>query len=88
MAELEVTAEEDAELNRQSKPVVNKLKKLPLLTEVLSNNSRKSTSTTEVFDKSLPVYGMSQKRSSTIVGCIVEENDNHKALTLHVGENL
>ncbi|OVA16522.1 Transcription factor IIS [Macleaya cordata] len=36
MAELEVTAEEDAELNRQSKPAVNKLKKLPLLTEVLS----------------------------------------------------
>ncbi|GAV80744.1 Med26 domain-containing protein [Cephalotus follicularis] len=36
MAELEVTAEEDAELNRQAKPAVNKLKKLPLLTEVLS----------------------------------------------------
>ncbi|KAK9127085.1 hypothetical protein Syun_015882 [Stephania yunnanensis] len=36
MADLEVTAEEDAELNRQSKPAVNKLKKLPLLTEVLS----------------------------------------------------
>ncbi|XVF13694.1 hypothetical protein REPUB_Repub08aG0229900 [Reevesia pubescens] len=36
MAELEVTAEEDAELNRQGKPAVNKLKKLPLLTEVLS----------------------------------------------------
>lgn len=36
MAELEVTAEEDAELNRQSKPAVNKLKKLPLLIEVLS----------------------------------------------------
>ncbi|KAF8397472.1 hypothetical protein HHK36_016389 [Tetracentron sinense] len=36
MAELEVTAEEDAELNRQSKPAINKLKKLPLLTEVLS----------------------------------------------------
>ncbi|KAK9085647.1 hypothetical protein Sjap_026058 [Stephania japonica] len=33
MAELEVTAEEDAELNTQSKPAVNKLKKLPLLTE-------------------------------------------------------
>ncbi|KAA8522000.1 hypothetical protein F0562_012686 [Nyssa sinensis] len=28
--------EEDAELNRQSKPAINKLKKLPLLTEVLS----------------------------------------------------
>ncbi|XWS49305.1 hypothetical protein CRYUN_Cryun13aG0152500 [Craigia yunnanensis] len=33
MAELEVTAEEDAELNRQGKPAINKLKKLPLLTE-------------------------------------------------------
>ncbi|KAJ6739938.1 PROTEIN IWS1-like protein 1 [Salix purpurea] len=33
MAELEVTAEEDANLNRQGKPAVNKLKKLPLLTE-------------------------------------------------------
>ncbi|CAK9153235.1 unnamed protein product [Ilex paraguariensis] len=36
MAELEFVAEEDAELNRQSKPAINKLKKLPLLTEVLS----------------------------------------------------
>lgn len=36
MAELEVTAEEDAELNRQAKPAINKLKKLPLLQEVLS----------------------------------------------------
>lgn len=36
MAELEVTAEEDAELNRQGKPAINKLKKLNLLTEVLS----------------------------------------------------
>ncbi|XP_012085950.2 protein IWS1 homolog 1 [Jatropha curcas] len=36
MAELEVTAEEDAELNRRGKPAINKLKKLPLLTEVLS----------------------------------------------------
>ena len=36
MVELEVVAEEDAELNRQSKPSINKLKKLPLLTEVLS----------------------------------------------------
>ncbi|MQL85935.1 hypothetical protein Taro_018470, partial [Colocasia esculenta] len=36
MAELEVTAEEDAELNRQSKPAINKLKKLPLLIDVLS----------------------------------------------------
>ncbi|CAI9301326.1 unnamed protein product [Lactuca saligna] len=33
MVELEVVAEEDAELNRQSKPAINKLKKLPLLTE-------------------------------------------------------
>ncbi|PIA30852.1 hypothetical protein AQUCO_05400149v1 [Aquilegia coerulea] len=32
---LEAAAEEDAELNRQSKPAINKLKKLPLLTEVL-----------------------------------------------------
>ncbi|KAK8537858.1 hypothetical protein V6N13_096342 [Hibiscus sabdariffa] len=36
MAELEVTAEEDAELNRQGKPAINKLKKLPVLTEVLA----------------------------------------------------
>ncbi|KAK9150711.1 hypothetical protein Syun_009020 [Stephania yunnanensis] len=36
MNELEVAAEEDAELNRQSKPAVNKLKKLPLLNEVLT----------------------------------------------------
>ncbi|KAL6132068.1 hypothetical protein ACLB2K_070439 [Fragaria x ananassa] len=36
MAELEVTAEEDAELNRQGKPAINKLKKMSLLTEVLS----------------------------------------------------
>ncbi|KAI0519148.1 hypothetical protein KFK09_006589 [Dendrobium nobile] len=36
MAELEVTAEEDAELNRQNKPAINKLMKLPLLIEVLS----------------------------------------------------
>ncbi|XP_044466721.1 protein IWS1 homolog 1-like [Mangifera indica] len=36
MAELEVTAEEDAELNRQNKPAINKLKKLSLLIEVLS----------------------------------------------------
>ncbi|CAN8290391.1 unnamed protein product [Cochlearia groenlandica] len=35
MAELEVTAEEDAELNRQGKPAINKLKKLSLLTDVL-----------------------------------------------------
>ncbi|KAH0463389.1 hypothetical protein IEQ34_007971 [Dendrobium chrysotoxum] len=36
MAELEVTAEEDAELNRQNKPAINKLKKLPFLIDVLS----------------------------------------------------
>ncbi|KAL1136438.1 hypothetical protein V6Z11_A12G239500 [Gossypium hirsutum] len=36
MAELEVTAEEDAELNIQGKPAISKLKKLPLLTELLS----------------------------------------------------
>ncbi|CAH8313399.1 unnamed protein product [Eruca vesicaria subsp. sativa] len=35
MAELEVTAEEDAELNRQGKPAINKLKILSLLTNVL-----------------------------------------------------
>ncbi|GLT28782.1 hypothetical protein SLA2020_036890 [Shorea laevis] len=42
MAELEVTAEEDAELNRQGKPAINKLKKLPLLTEVLSKKQLQS----------------------------------------------
>ncbi|CAL5432178.1 unnamed protein product [Camellia sinensis] len=36
MAELEVVAEEDAKLSRQSKPTINKLKKLPLLVEALS----------------------------------------------------
>lgn len=36
MAELEVIAEEDAELNRQSKPAINKLRKLAMLVEVLS----------------------------------------------------
>ncbi|VFQ96829.1 unnamed protein product [Cuscuta campestris] len=36
MAELEVVAEEDAELNRHSKPAIIKLKKLPLLTDALS----------------------------------------------------
>jgi len=36
IAELEVTAEADAELNRQSKPAINKLKKLPMLIDVLS----------------------------------------------------
>ncbi|KAL6178650.1 hypothetical protein ACLB2K_050168 [Fragaria x ananassa] len=36
MADLEVTAEEDADLNRQGKPAINKLKKVSLLTEVLS----------------------------------------------------
>ena len=36
MAELEVVTEEDAELNRQNKPAINKLRKLPLLVEALS----------------------------------------------------
>ncbi|CAI9095302.1 OLC1v1031223C1 [Oldenlandia corymbosa var. corymbosa] len=36
MAELEAAAENDADLNRENKPAINKLKKLPLLTEVLS----------------------------------------------------
>ncbi|KAF3775724.1 IWS1-like protein [Nymphaea thermarum] len=36
MARLEVAAEEDAELNRQAKPAINKLKLMPMLTEVLS----------------------------------------------------
>ncbi|KAL5073244.1 hypothetical protein RYX36_012228, partial [Vicia faba] len=36
LVELEITAEEDAELNRQFKPIISKLKKLHLLQEVLS----------------------------------------------------
>ncbi|KAK6117009.1 hypothetical protein DH2020_049253 [Rehmannia glutinosa] len=36
MAELEVVVEDDAELNRQGKPAINKLKKLSYLTDVLS----------------------------------------------------
>ncbi|XP_050233944.1 protein IWS1 homolog 1 [Mercurialis annua] len=36
MAELEVTAEDDAFLNKQGKPAISKLRKLPLLTDVLS----------------------------------------------------
>ena len=36
MAELEVVAEEDAVLNTLEKPAINKLRKLPLLTEALS----------------------------------------------------
>lgn len=36
IAEFEVAAEEDANLNRQSKPAINKLVKLPLLIDVLS----------------------------------------------------
>ncbi|KAJ0427838.1 putative transcription regulator IWS1 family [Helianthus annuus] len=36
MAELEVAAEEDANLNRASKPAINKLIKLPFLIEALS----------------------------------------------------
>ncbi|PIA61629.1 hypothetical protein AQUCO_00300861v1 [Aquilegia coerulea] len=35
IAELEVAAEEDAELNRKSQPAVNKLKKVPVLTQFL-----------------------------------------------------
>ncbi|KAI3458568.1 hypothetical protein Pfo_015231 [Paulownia fortunei] len=38
MAELEDVAE-DVELNRQGKPAINKLKKLSLLTDVLSDKS-------------------------------------------------
>ncbi|THU51806.1 hypothetical protein C4D60_Mb06t34920 [Musa balbisiana] len=40
IAELEVVTEEDAELNRQNKPAINKLRKLPLLVEALSNLQR------------------------------------------------
>lgn len=36
IAEFEVASEEDANLNRQHKPAINKLMKLPLLIEVLS----------------------------------------------------
>ncbi|KAF9589019.1 hypothetical protein IFM89_018258 [Coptis chinensis] len=36
MVELELTVEEDGELNRKSMPAVNKLMKLPLLKQVLS----------------------------------------------------
>jgi transcription factor SPN1 len=36
MARLEVAAEEDAELNRQSKPAINKLETLPSLINILS----------------------------------------------------
>ncbi|PIN07736.1 hypothetical protein CDL12_19699 [Handroanthus impetiginosus] len=36
MANLEVAAEDDAELNRQGKPAISKLKKLSLLTDALS----------------------------------------------------
>ncbi|RRT71777.1 hypothetical protein B296_00012510 [Ensete ventricosum] len=39
MAELEVVTEEDAELNRQNKPAINKLMKLPLLVEALSKKN-------------------------------------------------
>ncbi|XP_064970952.1 protein IWS1 homolog 1 isoform X2 [Musa acuminata AAA Group] len=39
MAELEVVTEEDAELNRQNKPAINKLRKLPLLVEALSKKT-------------------------------------------------
>ncbi|KAI4369910.1 hypothetical protein MLD38_018304 [Melastoma candidum] len=36
IAELELAADMDADANRQGKPAINKLKKLPLLTDVLS----------------------------------------------------
>ena len=36
IARLEVAAEEDAELNRQSKPAINKLESLPSLINILS----------------------------------------------------
>ncbi|RCV24634.1 hypothetical protein SETIT_5G101600v2 [Setaria italica] len=39
IAEFEVAAEEDANLNRQSKPAINKLVKLPLLIDVLSKKN-------------------------------------------------
>ncbi|KAJ1282628.1 hypothetical protein BS78_03G066600 [Paspalum vaginatum] len=39
IAEFEVAAEEDANLNRQSKPAINKLMKLPLLIDVLSKKN-------------------------------------------------
>ncbi|QCD87562.1 Transcription factor IIS [Vigna unguiculata] len=38
MTEFKVAVEEDIDLYRQGKPVTNKLKKLPLLTDVLSKN--------------------------------------------------
>lgn len=44
MAELEVIAEEDAVLNTQGKPAINKLRKLPLLTEALSKYGHTSSS--------------------------------------------
>ena len=34
MAELEIVVEDDAQLNREGQPAVNKLRKLPLLVEV------------------------------------------------------
>ncbi|XP_022753623.1 protein IWS1 homolog 1-like [Durio zibethinus] len=39
MAELELVAEDDAQLNRIGQPAINKLRKLPFLTEVLSKKS-------------------------------------------------
>ena len=39
IAEFEVASEEDANLNRQHKPAINKLMKLPLLIEVLSKKN-------------------------------------------------
>ncbi|KAG2270153.1 hypothetical protein Bca52824_064708 [Brassica carinata] len=43
MAELEVTAEEDAELNRQGKPAINKLKKLSFLPMFLESKKQLQT---------------------------------------------
>ncbi|XP_021287410.1 protein IWS1 homolog 1-like [Herrania umbratica] len=39
LAELTIVAEDDAQLNREGPPAINKLKKLPFLTEVLSKKS-------------------------------------------------
>ncbi|XVE80551.1 hypothetical protein DITRI_Ditri14bG0149200 [Diplodiscus trichospermus] len=39
IAELEIVAEDDAEFNRNGQPAINKLRKLPFLTEVLSKKS-------------------------------------------------
>ncbi|KAK6229907.1 hypothetical protein SCA6_018858 [Theobroma cacao] len=39
LAELTIVAEDDAQLNREDQPAINKLKKLPFLAEVLSKKS-------------------------------------------------